>query len=248
MIHLKTPSQIESMEKGGAMLKAALEYASEVIRVGMTTMELNNAIEAKIEALGGTPGFKKVQGYSWGTCICVNDQIVHTPPSSRIIRDGDVVTIDAGVFFEGLHTDSAITVQVGTKTDEITRFLEAGKTALQKAIGQAKVGNHIGHISQAFQTHIEGAGYSIIRELTGHGVGEDLHEDPFVPCFINKKISRTEKLVSGMTLALEVMYTMGKPKVATERDGWSIRVVDGSPTATFEHSIALDENRTLILT
>ncbi len=248
MIHLKNTSQIESMKKGGAMLKEALVYAQSQVRVGITTLELNNRIEQKILSLGGYPGFKKVKGYSWGTCICINDQVVHTPPSKRIIKDADVVTIDAGVFFEGLHTDSAVTVQAGTQTPAITRFLEVGKQALQSALEQTVVGNRIGHISSAFQDTIESAGYSIIRELTGHGVGAELHEDPYIPCFLEKKISQTKELVPGMTLALEVMYSMGKPKIATERDGWSIRVVDGSPTATFEHTVALSENGTLILT
>lgn len=248
MIHLKNQAQIESMKKGGLMLKEALEYARSHVRVGMTTLELNECIEEKIVSLGGYPGFKKVKGYSWGTCICINDQIVHTPPSKRVIQDGDVVTIDAGVYFEGLHTDSAITVQAGTHTHEIQQFLQVGQNALQNALSQAVVGNRIGHISSAFQTTIESAGYSIIRELTGHGVGAQLHEDPFIPCFLDREIAQTKELVSGMTLALEVMYTMGKPKIATERDGWSIRVVDGSPTATFEHTVALSENGTLILT
>ncbi len=230
------------------MLHEALIYAQEVAQVGMTTNTLNKLIEERIEALGGEPGFKRVKGYHWGTCICINEQIVHTPPSERVIADGDVVTIDAGVYYGGLHTDSAVTLQVGTQEPGVTQFLDTGKKALKKALSVAYVGNRIGHISQAFQETIESQGYSIVKELTGHGVGHELHEDPYIPCFLDKEISKTKELRPGMTLALEVMYARGKPKIATDRDGWSISVVDKSITATFEHSIALSENGTLILT
>lgn len=230
------------------MLHEALIYAQEVAQVGMTTNTLNKLIEERIEALGGEPGFKRVKGYHWGTCICINEQIVHTPPSERVIADGDVVTIDAGVYYGGLHTDSAVTLQVGTQEPAATQFLDTGKKALKKALSVAYVGNRIGHISQAFQETIEAGGYSIVKELTGHGVGHELHEDPYIPCFLDREISKTKELRPGMTLALEVMYAQGKPKIATDRDGWSISVVDKSITATFEHSIALSENGTLILT
>lgn len=248
MITLKSASEIATMKEGGAMLHEALIYAQKVIQAGMTTHALNTLIEERIEALGGEPGFKRVHGYNWGTCICINDQIVHTPPSDRIIQDGDVVTIDAGVYYGGFHTDSAVTLQVGPQDPAVTLFLDTGKKALEKALKVAKVGNRIGHISQAFQETIESAGYSIVKELTGHGVGHELHEDPYIPCFVDRPVMKTKELKVGMTLALEVMYAMGKPKIATERDGWSIHLVDKSIAGTFEHSIALTENGTLILT
>lgn len=248
MAILKTPEQIESMVRGGKILHDAVKHAEKVIKAGMTTLQLNDDIEAFIVSQGGEGGFKRVPGYSWATCICINEQVVHTPPSDRIIQDGDVVTVDVGVFLDGLHTDSATTVQVGTQTADVTQFLETGKRALGKALKQAVAGKHIGNISHAFQTEIEGAGYSIIKELTGHGVGKDLHEDPYIPCYSRGSIEKTEKLKPGMTLALEVMYAMGRPEIENEPGGWSIKMADNSLAATFEHSIAITEKRTLILT
>lgn len=248
MYSLKSSDEIALMQKGGAILKDVLIEAEKHVKVGMTTMELNDFIESKIKNKGAEPGFKLVTGYNWGSCICVNEQIVHTPPSDRVIGDGDVVTIDAGVYLEGLHTDSATTIQVGTKTPEVTRFLETGRSALKKALKEAVVGKRIGHISRAFESTIESAGYSIVPELTGHGVGYELHEDPYIPCYLDKQVSDTLSLKPGMTLALEVMYAMGKPALVSEPGGWSLRMKDRSLAATFECSIALTEKKTLILT
>lgn len=248
MITLKTPEEIQSMKHGGQILHTVLRKAAESVEVGMSGNELNDMIESLIIEAGGEPGFKKVEGYDWGSCICINDQIVHTPPSERTFKDGDVVTIDAGVFYDGLHTDSATTVQIGSKTREVQAFLETGKAALKKAIKVAKAGNRVGHISEVFQKEIEGAGYSIVRELTGHGVGYELHEDPYVPCFVSRPIKKTLLLKPGMTLALEVMYAMGGAQIEQESDGWSLKMSDSSHAATFEHTIAITEKRTFILT
>ncbi|MBP9797675.1 type I methionyl aminopeptidase [Candidatus Woesebacteria bacterium] len=248
MTILKTKDEIESMMKGGKILRDAILYAEKIVNVGMTTQELNDEIEKFIVSHGGEAGFKKVPGYSWATCICVNEQVVHTPPSKRVLADGDVVTIDVGVYLDGLHTDSATTVQIGTKSPEVTKFLDTGKHALKEALKQAKYGNNIGHISQTFQKVVESAGYSIIKELTGHGVGEELHEDPYIPCYSRGSAEKTQKLKPGMTLALEVMYAMGRSEIENEAGGWSIKTEDNSLTATFEKSIAILEKRTLILT
>lgn len=248
MYTLKSPEEIASMQKGGSILKKVLDEAILYTRIGISTNELNNFIEDRIYSYGAEPGFKRVKGYNWGTCICINEQIVHTPPSDRIIQDGDVVTIDAGVYHEGLHTDSAVTVQVGKKDQDVTKFLETGTLALRKAVKEAIVGKRIGHISQVFEKTIESEGYSIVHELTGHGVGYELHEDPYIPCFLDKKISDTLLLKPGMTLALEVMYAMGQPKIVSELGGWSLKMKDNSIAATFECSVALTEKRTLILT
>ncbi len=248
MLSLKSDKEIKIMQEAGAMLHEVLEKAPEYILPGTPTSVINDKIEKHIVSLGGEPGFKRVKGYSWGTCICVNEQIVHTPPSDRKIEPGDVVTVDAGVFYNGLHTDSAITIQVEPKTQKVTQFLDVGKSALKKALEQTKVGNRIGHISKVFQNTIEGAGYSIVRELTGHGVGKELHEDPYIPCFVHKKLEKTLELQEGMTLAIEVMYAMGERNIVTEADGWSIKMADNSVAATFEHTVALKKGETLILT
>lgn len=245
---LKSAQEIAIMQHGGAILHTVLADIVGFVKVGMTTNQVNSRIEEHITSLGGEPGFKRVKGYHWGSCICVNEQIVHTPPSERIIEDGDVVTIDAGVYYQGLHTDSATTVQVGKKDAKVTHFLDTGKAALKKALAQAVVGKRLGHISQAFEDTIEKAGFSIVRELTGHGVGYELHEDPYIPCFVRGDIEKTLLLRPGMTLALEVMYSMGGRKIVEEEGGWSLKTADNSITATFEHSIAITEKRTLILT
>lgn len=248
MIHLKTPDEIALMAEAGGMLREVLKKAPEYVEIGTTTKEINSKIEEHIKSLGGEPGFKKVSGYDWGSCICINEQIVHTPPSDKKIHDGDVVTIDAGVFLKGFHTDSAITIQAGKQTEEVTQFLDTGKTALKKALKETKVGKRIGHISKVFQDTIEGAGYSIIHELTGHGVGRELHEDPYIPCFVHKKIEKTLLLKAGMTLAIEVMYAMGERKIAYEPGGWSIKMADNSIAACFEHTVALTKKGTKVLT
>lgn len=247
---LKSDSEIEIMKEAGAMLREVLQRVPQYLKPGITTADVNAQVEEHICELGGEPGFKTVPHYDWGTCVCINQQIVHSPPSDRIIKDGDVVTVDAGVLLKGLHTDSALTIQVGTQDPKVTAFLETGRKALNKAIKAAKVGNRIGHISQAFQDTIEPAGYSIVRELTGHGVGKELHEDPYVPCFLSdpSDIAKTRKLVPGMTLALEVMYAMGGDRIVHEEDGWSIKMADESISACSEHTVAITEKSTFILT
>jgi methionyl aminopeptidase len=248
MYSLKSPHEIALMQRGGAILRTVISEIPQYLKVGMTTFSVNDYIEKRIAELGGEPGFKKVRGYNWGSCICINEQIVHTPPSERKIRDADVVTIDTGVFYGGFHTDSAITVQVGTQDPKVKQFLNTGKEALQKALHAAKAGNRIGHISQAFQSTIEPAGYSIVHELTGHGIGRELHEDPYIPCFVERDIDQTLLLKPGMTLALEVMYTRGDRYIMHEEGGWSLKTCDNSIAATFEHTIAITQKKTLILT
>jgi methionyl aminopeptidase len=236
------------MQHGGAILHDVLISAAAMVKPGITTKSINDYIDAYILSKGAEPGFKKVPGYSWASCICVNEQIVHTPPSNKIIKDGDIVTIDAGVFYGGFHTDSATSVQAGTKTPDVTLFLETGKKALKSALKVATKGKRIGDISHAFQTTIESAGYGIVRELTGHGVGKELHEDPYVPCFINRPIEKTLLLEPGLVIAIEVMYAMGKGEMGYESDEWSIKTADNSLAACFEHTVAITENGALILT
>ncbi len=248
MIHYKSKSDIQSMQHGGAILHDVLKDAAAMVRPGISTMAINNYIESTIVARGAEPGFKRVTGYSWASCICVNEQIVHTPPSNKIIKDGDVVTIDAGVYYGGLHTDSALTVQAGKQTPDVTLFLETGKKALNNALKVTIKGKRIGDISRAFQTTIEGAGYGIVRELTGHGVGKELHEDPYVPCFINRPVEKTLLLEPGLVIAIEVMYAMGLGEMEYEPDEWSIKTADNSLAACFEHTVAITENGALILT
>ncbi len=245
---LKTDKEIELMKVGGSILRDVLKEAVAYSAPGRTTQEVDQMMEKKIVRAGAEPGFKKIKGYRWGSCISINEQIVHTPPSKRIIKAGDVVTIDAGVFYRGLHTDSSYSFQVGKKDPDIEVFLQTGKNVLEKAIKTAKAGNHIGHISEVIFEGIKRKGYSVVLQLTGHGVGKELHEAPQIPCFNEKPVSKTPLIMNGMTLAIEIMYTMGRGDMEYESDGWSIKTADNSISASFEHTVAIKQNKTLILT
>ncbi len=250
MISYKTDGEIEIMKQGGIKLKEVMRQLVPQIKAGMTTNELNKQAEDLIREQGADISFNKVEGYKWAVCVPINEQVVHTPPTKRVLKNGDVLTVDIGAYFKGFHTDHAITMVVGGKTTpEIDRFLQVGKEALQLAIEQAHVGNRIGHISEAIEQKVVGAGYTIMRQLTGHGVGRELHEDPFIPGYLSKSVEKTMKLRPGMVLALEVIYSMGSAEIAYEQDQeWSIITEDKSMSACFEHTVAITDKNTLVLT
>lgn len=250
MITIKSDAQIALMQRGGDILRRVLDEVVEQVRPGVTTAELDALADSLIVKYGGAPGFKRVKGYKHATCMCVNEQLVHTPPSKRVLLEGDVLTIDAGVYYGGLHTDSAETVLVGQQNDPVKlKFLETGKKAVSEAIKMAVVGNYIGHISQKLEEILTSGGYYVVRELTGHGVGKELHEDPMIPGFLDRAIERTPRIKAGMTLAVEVIYAMGTDKMVNDRpDNWSIKTRDNSIGACFEDSIAVLNKSTLILT
>ncbi len=238
------------MQKGGAILRDVMSEVIPQVQPGMTTLQIDKLVQIGLKQRGADLSFNKVDNYSWATCTSVNAQIVHTPPSSYELKDGDVLTIDAGAYFGGFHTDHATTFVVGGLHDEkIDRFLQVGKGALAEAIKVVKAGNYIGDISKVFQDSIESAGYSIVKRLTGHGVGKELHEEPFVPCFVSKPREQTVKITSGLVIAVEVMYTMGSGEMIQEPgNDWSLITKDGSLSAQFEHSLAVLDKNTLILT
>jgi len=250
MITYKTDAEIEIMKAGGEKLKAVMKLVIPHIRPGITTNDINTFAEKYIKEQGADISFNKVEGYKWAVCVPINEQVVHTPPTKRILKLGDVLKIDIGVFYKGFHTDYAITLVVGdTSTPEIERFLQVGRDALQLAIQQARVGKRIGNISEAIEKKIGGAGYTIMKQLTGHGVGRELHEDPFIPGYLTKSIEKTPLLKPGMVLALEVIYSMGSGEIAYEEDQeWSIITKDRSMSACFEHTVALTDKNSLVLT
>lgn len=258
MIDIKTLEQIKVMQEGGKILAEVLQEVLENVRPDVTELEIDALANRLIREKGAEPAFKKVKGYNHATCISTNNVVVHGIPSDRKLRIGDVVGIDCGVFYKGLYTDMSETRRVSTvnkqqktnnKKDEIDRFLETGKRALEEAIKVAKAGNRIGHISKTIQEIVEGQGYSVVRSLIGHGVGKKLHEDPEVPGFLNKKIEKTPLLKEGMTIAVEVIYNMGGFEVSySNNDGWTIITSDGSISGLFERTIAIIENKPLILT
>jgi methionyl aminopeptidase len=250
MIHLKTQEEIEIMREGGRRLRNVVKKLMSSIRVGATTKEIDRKAESLIRKYNGEPSFKKVPGYHWSICIPINEQIVHTPPSKRRLKGGDIVTVDIGMFYKGFHTDCADTVVVGENNDSsVFRFLEVGKKALYKAIDQAKLGNRIGHISQTIEREIYGNRYKIVKELTGHGIGRELHEDPYVFGFLNAPIERTVPIRSGLVIAIEVIYSIGAERFVYETGSeWSVVTKDRSLSACFEHTVAVTDKETVVLT
>lgn len=254
MIHIKSEKEIEIMKHGGHILADVLFEVVKHAKPGVTELELDKMAEELIVKKGGEPGFKKVEGYKHTICISTNDNVVHGIPTKYALKEGDVVGIDCGVFYEGFHTDMAETVLVGnphTQEGDLARkFLEVGKHALEEAIKQAKPGNRIGEISKTIQTIVEKQnGYSIVRSLVGHGVGKELHEEPEVPGFLYGKIEKTPKLLENMTIAVEIIYNMGSNEVVyANTDGWTIKTRDGSISGVFERSIYISKHGPVLLT
>ncbi len=251
---IRTPQEIEAMREGGRKIWTILQRLLDESRVGVTLNAIEEHAQSYIREAGGTPSFSTVKGYNWATCLCINDQVVHGIPNAYALREGDVFTIDIGMVYKGLHTDTAWTKIVGSpaKSPEQTekeRFLTVGKETLVKAIQAAVAGNRVGHISQAIEQGILGAGYDVVRSLTGHGVGKKLHDEPLIPEYLEKPLERTPLLVPGMTIAIEVIYAMGSGEIVySSRDGWTLASEDGSLTAVFEQSVAIGEKETTVLT
>ncbi len=240
MIYFKSAREIQIMREAGKKLKRVVDVLLPEIKPGVDASYINKLAEKEILKQGGKPSFKTVAGYEWAICLPVNEQIVHTPPYKRVLKPGDLVTLDIGLMYKGYHVDYATTFYLGRNIPEkIKGFLEVGKRTLDKAIRKIKPGVFLGEISYTIQANIEGAGYSIVKELSGHGIGRSLHEDPFVLNFLDRPIEQTMKLKEGLTLAIEVIYSMGKGKMDYEEDGWSIITQDKSLSACFEHTIVV---------
>jgi methionyl aminopeptidase len=255
MIHLKTEKEIGIMRIGGKMLAEVLDEVIKNVKVGVSELELDQLAEKLILEKGGEPGFKKVEGYSHTICISTNDVVVHGIPTDYKLKEGDKVGIDCGVYYQGFHTDMAQTTRVKNEKlkikneDEVDRFLKTGEKAMWEGIKAAKLGQRVGDISKAIQEIVEGQGYSVVRNLIGHGVGKELHEDPEVPGFLSGSILRTPLLKEGMTIAVEVIYNMGKSGVVySNDDGWTIKTKDGSLSGLFERSIAITREGPVVLT
>jgi methionyl aminopeptidase len=250
MIHYKTEEEIKIMSEGGKKLKQILERLIKFVKPGITTLAIENEAQRLIKEEKAEVSFDKVEGYQFATCLPVNEQIVHTPPSERVLKKGDLLTIDIGLYYQGFHTDCAKTMVVGEEEKgEIKRFLDTGREALKKAIEKIKVGGYLGEVSKTIETIIKKNGYFVIKKLTGHGIGKDLHEDPFVFGFLDRPVEKTLKIKPGLVLAVEVIYSMGTEEMAFEKDNdWSIVTKDGSLSACFEKTVAVTKNGVLILT
>ncbi len=253
MINIKSEKEIEIMKHGGRILAETLFEVMDSLKPGVSEIEIDRLAEKLITEKGAESGFKKVPGYNHTICMSTNDAVVHGIPGNYRFKEGDVVGIDCGVYYKGFHTDMAETKLVQSSKfkvqSSVEKFLEVGQHAMDEGIKQAVIGNRVGHISKAIQDIVEkDGGYSIVRSLIGHGVGRDLHEDPEVPGYLSGKIDKTPLLKAGMTIAIEVIYNMGKKDVVLARDGWTIRTSDGSLAGLFERSIAITKSGPNVLT
>jgi methionyl aminopeptidase len=248
VIQLKSSREIDLMAMGGKILHATVETLRAAVRPGISTGELDEIAERFIRSHdGAVPAFKGLYGFPGSICTSVNSEIVHGIPSKkRVLKDGDIVSLDVGVGYKGYFTDSAVTVAVGTITTDKQRLLDVTQEALAAGIAAAIPGNHIGDIGAAVQAVVERAGYSVVRDLVGHGIGVEFHEDPQVPNYGKPK--RREKLVPGLTLAIEPMVNVGGPGTKTLADKWTIVTADGTPSAHFEHTVAITDNSARVLT
>ncbi len=252
-IKIKTSQEINLMAEGGKILSAILAKTLTKAAPGISTRELDKYAQDLILAAGGKPSFKMEKGYYFTTCMCVNDIVVHGIPTDYRLKNGDILGVDAGVFYKGFHTDASWTKAVNTAkskaSSRVEKFLATGEAALDRAIGQCMPGNHVGDISKTIQETVEGAGYSVVRQLVGHGVGRDLHENPEIPGFVRGRTENTPKILPGMVFAVEVIYNYGGPQVVYGGDdGWTIVTRDGSPSGLFEHTVAITDRGPEILT
>ncbi|HEX8944412.1 MAG TPA: type I methionyl aminopeptidase [Gemmatimonadaceae bacterium] len=248
MIQLKSAREIDLMAQGGKILAATVETLRAAVRPGISTGELDRIGEEFIRSHeGAVPAFKGLYGFPGSICASVNSEIVHGIPSNkRVLKEGDIISIDVGVGYKGYFTDSATTVPVGEISADARELLAVTQRALDAGIDAAVVGNHIGDIGVAVQTVVERAGFSVVRDLVGHGIGVEFHEEPQVPNYGKPK--RREKLVPGLTIAIEPMVNIGGPATKTLGDRWTIVTLDGSLSAHFEHTVAIAEGGPIVLT
>ncbi len=249
-ITLKTDEEIRIMKEGGTILRKVVDEIIPKIDIGMKTEDIDREAEKLIRGYGAEPSFKTVKGYHWSTCLPVNEQAVHTPPAKYILKDGDIITLDIGVLYKGFHTDFAYSKLVGKSKDEKkTRFLKVGQETLEKALKKVKSGVYLGEIAEFIEAEIRKHGYFILKELTGHGIGRSLHEDPYVLNYLDRPVQNTYKMKPGFVMALEIIYSMGTEKIAYEEgNSWSIITNDKSLAGWFEKTIAVTSENGFILT
>jgi methionyl aminopeptidase len=246
MIHYKTADEIELVRESSLLVSKTLAEVAAIIKPGITTLSIDAFAEKFIRANGATPSFKGYRSFPFTCCISVNDAVVHGFPTKHELKDGDVVSVDVGVFKNGFHGDSAYTFAVGKISDEVKQLLTVTKQSLYKGIEKAISGNRVGDIAYAVQHHTERLhGYGVVRELVGHGLGRSLHEDPQVPNY--GKRGTGAKLKEGMVIAIEPMINLGTKDIFHDEDGWTIRTKDGKPAAHYEHTICIKKDKADIL-
>lgn len=246
MIYLKSDEEIELLRISNQIVAKTLAEVAKLVKPGVTTAELDKVAEEYIRDNGAVPGFLGYSGFPASLCTSVNDQVVHCIPSKKVyLEDGDIISVDCGAYINGFHGDSAYTFPVGNVNPKTLDLLRTTKESLYLGIEEAVEGKRLGDIGYAIQNHCESKGYSVVREMIGHGVGKNLHEDPQVPNYGRK--GNGIMLKSGMTIAIEPMINMGKRQLVFEKDGWTTRTIDGQPSAHFEHSIAIRKGKADIL-
>lgn len=245
MLYCKTDEEIELIRQSSLLVSKTHAEVAKVIRPGITTLELDKLAEEFIRDNGGVPAFKGYNGFPFSLCISPNEQVVHGFPGKYVLKDGDIVSVDCGVVMNGWYGDSAYTFAIGEVKPEIIKLLRVTKESLYKAIENAVAGKRLGDVSEAVQTHAETNGYSVVRELVGHGIGKKLHEGPEVPNY-GKKGSGI-KLQEGLVIAIEPMINMGKKNIRQESDGWTITTADKQPSAHFEHTVAIKAGKADVL-
>lgn len=246
MVVLKTSREISCMREAGRISARALKLAGEAVEPGVTTGEIDRLVRKYIESEGATPSFLGYGGFPASACISVNNQVIHGIPGHRVLKAGDIVSVDVGAYFKGFHGDNAATYPCGDVSKEAQALMDATREGLYQGIAQAKPGNRIGDIASAVQRYTEARGYSVVRQFVGHGVGASLHESPEVPNFGTP--GRGVRLLPGMTIAIEPMINAGVKEVTVLKDGWTTVTADGSLSAHFEHSVAITPDGPVILT
>jgi len=246
MIILKSPEEIEKIAESCRIVADTIEAIKLMITPGLTTLEVENFADTNVRKLGGVPAFKGYRGYPASICTSVNDEVIHGIPSKRALKEGDILSVDLGVYKDGFYGDGAVTIPVGQITPSLEKLLQVTEESLYIGVMNARVGNRITDISYAIQNHVEFSGFSVVRTFVGHGIGRELHEDPQIPNF--GLPGRGPRLREGMTLAIEPMVNLGSHEVFVLDDGWTAVTADGKPSAHFEHTVVITSEGPRILT
>ncbi len=246
MISIKTPEEIEKMREAAKILVYVMKKIEKLVQPGVTTKYLNEEAEKLILKLGAKSNFKNYNGFPAVLCTCINEEVVHCPPSERKLKEGDIITLDGGVLFNGFHSDMAVTLPVGEVSQEAQRLIRVAKKALKRGIKKVKPGRTFGDIGNTIQRYVEKQGYSIVRELCGHGIGKELHEDPQIPNFGKRRSG--PKIETGMVFCLEPIISAGDWRIKKTKDGFGYQTKDGSLSAHFEHMIAVTDRGVEVLT
>jgi methionyl aminopeptidase len=246
MLYLKTDEEVGLLKESNMLVSRTLAEVASLIRPGITTLYLDNLAEVFIRDNGGHPAFKGYGGFPGTLCTSVNDEVVHGIPSKYVLKEGDIVSVDCGVILNGWYGDSAYTFAVGEISDELKRLLDFTKESLEEGVKEAVAGNRVGDVSFAVQSKAESGGYSVVRELVGHGLGKKLHESPEVPNY--GKRGTGPKMEKGLVICIEPMINLGRKETLQMRDGWTIKTIDGKPSAHFEYAVAVDKGKADVLT